>query len=50
MGGDEACQGFLHGECFYNGLCDPMEDTERRIQESDDDIEDYTRFPEEEIP
>ena len=23
-------QGSLHGECFYNGLCDPLEDTETR--------------------
>ena len=22
----------LHGECFYNGLCEPLEDTERRIR------------------
>ena len=25
-------KGSLHGECFYNGLCDPLEDTERRIR------------------
>ena len=24
----------LHGECFYNGLCDPIEDTVRRIRET----------------
>ena len=24
----------LHGECFYNGLCDPIDDTERRIRET----------------
>ena len=23
--------GRLHGDCFYKGLCDPIEDTERRI-------------------
>ena len=25
-------QGSLHGECFCNGLCGPLEDTERRIR------------------
>ena len=33
-------QGSLHGECFYNGLCDPIEDTERRVRETSDYIED----------
>ena len=32
--------GFLHGECFYNGMCEPVEDTERRIRETDDYIRD----------
>ena len=32
--------GFLHGECFYNGMCDPAEDTERRIRETDTYIRD----------
>ena len=32
--------GFLHGECFYNGMCQPVEDTERRIRETDDYIRD----------
>ena len=27
-------QGSLHGHCFYMGLCDPLEDTERRIRET----------------
>ena len=27
----------LHGECFYNGICDP-EETERRIRETADYI------------
>ena len=27
-------QGQLHGECFYNGLCDPVEETARRIRET----------------
>ena len=26
----------FHGECFYNGFCDPLEDTERRIYDSQD--------------
>lgn len=29
---------FLHGECFYSGLCDPVENTERRIREVADFI------------
>ena len=32
--------GHLHGECFYNGMCDPVEDTERRIRETDAYIRD----------
>ena len=24
----------LHGDCFYLGLCDPIEDTERRIRDT----------------
>ena len=39
-------QGSLHGECFYNGLCDPLEDTERRIREKADCIEDAQRLAE----
>ena len=27
--------GALHGECFYLGLCEPVNDTERRIRETD---------------
>ena len=26
--------GILHGDCFYLGLCDPTEETERRIRET----------------
>ena len=33
-------QGQLHGECFYLGLCEPREDTERRIVETIDYIRD----------
>ena len=29
----------LHGECFYNGICDPLE-TERRIRQTADYIRD----------
>ena len=32
-------QSALHGECFYNGFCDPIEDTERRIRETSDYID-----------
>ena len=32
--------GQLHGECFYNGMCEPRDDTERRIRETDDYIRD----------
>ena len=34
----------LHGGCFYNGLCDPIEDTERRIRETADYIDDAERM------
>ena len=40
-------QGRLHGGCFYNGLCDPIEDTERRIRETSDYIDDAERLAEE---
>ena len=30
----------LHGECFYLGLCDPAADTERRIRETINYIQD----------
>ena len=33
-------QGILHGDCFYLGLCEPIEDTERRIRETIDYIQD----------
>ena len=33
-------QGHLHGDCFYCGLCDPIDDTERRITETSDYIRD----------
>ena len=31
---------FLHGDCFYLGLCEPLDDTERRIREAVDYIQD----------
>ena len=31
---------FLHHDCFYNGHCEPVEDTERLIRESGQFIED----------
>ena len=33
-------QVWLHGECFYLGLCDPVSITERRIRETSDYIDD----------
>ena len=36
----------LHGLCFYNGLCDPLDETERRIRETADYIEDAQRLAE----
>ncbi len=30
----------LHGQCFYLGLCEPLEVTERRIRETIDYIQD----------
>lgn len=27
-------QGWLHGQCFYAGLCEPNEETERRIRQT----------------
>ena len=39
----------LHGECFYNSLCDPFDETERRIREMSDHIEDVARLAAREI-
>ncbi len=30
----------LHGDCFYLGICEPAEDVERRIRETDAYIRD----------
>ena len=37
-------QGVLHGDCFYMGLCEPLEDTERRIRETAGYITDAERL------
>ena len=37
-------QGALHGECFYIGLCDPVDETELLIRETADYIEDARRL------
>ena len=34
----------LDGECFYNGLCEPLDETERRIRQTLDYIEDAERL------
>ncbi len=31
---------YLHGLCFYNGMCEPSEEVERRIRETADYIRD----------
>ena len=33
-------QAILHGECFYYGFCDPIDETQRLIRETDAFIED----------
>lgn len=35
-----AARDFLHGDCFYLGLCEPVEDTERLIRGAADYIRD----------
>ena len=37
-------QGSLHGDCFYLGLCEPLADTERRIRETADYIDDAESY------
>ena len=39
-------QGSLHGLCFYMGRCDPLEETERRIRQTTDYIDDALRLAE----
>ena len=31
---------YLHGQCFYDGMCEPAEEVERRIRETDTYISD----------
>ena len=35
-----AMRDFLHGDCFYFGLCEPVEDTEHRIRQTSEYIND----------
>ena len=37
-------QALLHGECFYTGTCDPIDETERLIRETIDIIRDAERL------
>ena len=37
-------QGHLQGDCFYAGLCEPIEETERRIRETAAYIDDAERL------
>ena len=37
-------QSMLHGDCFYLGLCEPIDDTERRIRQTADYISDAERL------
>ena len=37
-------QSMLHGDCFYLGLCEPIDDTERRIRQTADYINDAERL------
>ena len=39
-----ARQAELHGQCFYNGLCDPLEDTERQVRRTSGYIDDAQRL------
>ena len=41
-------QGALHGDCFYTGWCEPIEDTERLIRETAGFIRDAQRLAGEE--
>ena len=43
-------QGALHGDCSYVDLCEPLDDTERRIREPADYIDDAERLAPAECP
>ena len=36
--------GHLHGACFYEGICDPIPETERRIRETSQYVDDAERL------
>ena len=37
-------QGHLHGTCFYLGICEPIDEVERRIRQTADYINDAERL------
>ena len=37
-------QGHLHGTCFYQGICEPADEVERRIRQTADYITDAMRL------
>lgn len=37
-------QAQLHGDCFYNGLCEPKKDIERRVRDTLDYIKDARKL------
>ena len=37
-------QAALHGDCFYNGMCEPLADTERLIHQTAQYIQDAERL------
>ena len=43
-------QAELHGQCFYNGLCDPLEDTDRLVRRTSAYIDDAQRLAEGDAP
>ena len=43
-------QAELHGQCFYNGLCDPLEDTDRLVRRTSADIDNAERLAEGDAP
>ena len=43
-------QAELHGQCFYNGLCDPLEGTDRLVRRTSAYIDDAQRLAEGDAP
>lgn len=37
-------ESLLHGQCFYMGICEPKDQIERRIRETDQYVEDAKRL------